>query len=304
MRTCTISRWLAVLVVSTTYGSNAGSQLPSSKIASSQSDRVCEQAEATAPNVMIDGVPADRPITETVEVEGRKLSFRLLHEELQLTYVHGMIDADEVAALVHMAEKRGGFIRSPLRKQGGGDISEDDRRNSSSCPMIWPLVYRDKWESLASNPDVLAELELATKISSRVAAMFAASGVDVNIEFIEPLQLVRYQASERFGPHHDYHATGESSVQGEQRAFTFLLFGSTLPPGQGGETHFPHLGVSVSPTLGDGLVWANVDGEGEPNERSLHEGRPPLTGEKIAINVWIADQAFSVGKGMSAAVVT
>lgn len=86
--------------------------------------------------------------------------------------------------------------------------------------------------------------------------------------------------------------------------FTFLLFGSTLEPHQAGETHFPFLNVSVSPRLGDGLVWANVDGEGAPNERSLHEGRPPLEGEKIAINVWVADRPFDVSAGMDRAVRT
>lgn len=70
----------------------------------------------------------------------------------------------------------------------------------------------------------------------------------------------------------------------------------------GGETHFPHLGVRVTPRLGDALVWANVDGDGQPNPRSLHEGRPPKEGEKIAVNVWIADQPFDLQGGMDKAV--
>ena len=71
-----------------------------------------------------------------------------------------------------------------------------------------------------------------------------------------------------------------------------------------GETHFPHLGLKVSPRSGDALVWANTDEEGAPNPRSLHEGRPPLRGEKVAVNVWVADKPFSLGGGMQRAVVT
>ena len=71
-----------------------------------------------------------------------------------------------------------------------------------------------------------------------------------------------------------------------------------------GETHFPYLNTSITPRLGDGLVWSNVNAEGAPNERSLHEGRPPVDGEKIAINVWVADKPFSVGAGMDRAVRT
>ena len=59
--------------------------------------------------------------------------------------------------------------------------------------------------------------------SSPSTRLGAAAGLDIDETYIEPLQLVRYLATERFGPHHDYHATGESSVQGEQRMFTFLL---------------------------------------------------------------------------------
>ena len=58
------------------------------------------------------------------------------------------------------------------------------------------------------------------------------------------------------------------------------------------------------PKAGDALVWANVDSEGAPNPRSLHEGRPPLEGEKIAVNVWIADRPFDLTRGMRSAVYT
>ena len=73
----------------------------------------------------------------------------------------------------------------------------------------------------------------------------------------------------------------------------------------GGETHFPHLELRVSPREGDALVWANVDGEGRPNPRSLHEGRPPVNGaEKVAVNVWVADKPFDLAGGMEKAVRT
>ena len=43
----------------------------------------------------------------------------------------------------------------------------------------------------------------------------------------------------------------------------------------------------------DAIVWSNVDEEGAPNPRSLHEGRPPARGEKVAVNCWIADREFA-----------
>lgn len=89
---------------------------------------------------------------------------------------------------------------------------------------------------------------------------------------------------------------------GEQRAFTVLLFGSTLGPDDGGETHFPELGISVWPRAGDAIAWSNVHQDGSPNPRSLHEGRPPKEKEKVAVNVWISDTPFSPEAGLGRAV--
>ena len=103
-----------------------------------------------------------------------------------------------------------------------------------------------------------------------MAAFFTACGLALTADQIEPLQLVRYTGGEYFGPHHDYHSTGKSSVQGEQRVFTLLLFGSTVSADAGGETHFPELGVHVWPRGGDALAWSNVDAHG------AHERRVPV----------------------------
>ncbi|KAL1511597.1 hypothetical protein AB1Y20_006391 [Prymnesium parvum] len=260
------------------------------------------------PSIRIDGQPLPPAPSSPHSLPDRSVRLRQIHSELQLTYVHSFLSAEELHELVALADARGGWASSPLKDQREGEArnvrgaAEDERRNSSSCPMLWPVAYAARRAELAHKPGLLRELDLTTRLSNRVVSLFTSTGLPITSAHIEPLQLLRYQPTERFGPHHDYHATGKSSVQGEQRAFTFLLFGSTLPPEAGGETHFPWLNLSVSPQLGDGLVWANVDSEGEPNPRSLHEGRPPTHGEKIAINVWVTDRAFDLGNGMDNAI--
>jgi len=263
------------------------------------------------PHVVHDGAPIERPISQTLDINGRSMHLRGLHDDpnLQLTYVHGLVGADEIAELLRMAEERSGWMRSPLKTQQAGDSLESDHRNSSSCPMLWPLVYDGRRDALAArNPRLLEELDLVSRLSNRVAELFTATGMELSAKYIEPLQLVRYVATEHFGPHHDYHeysADGKlgSSVQGEQRAFTVLIFGSTLGPQAGGETHFPHLDVAISPRLGDAIVWANVGADGAPNPMSLHQGRPPNEGEqKVAINCWVCDQEFSTQQSLERAV--
>jgi hypothetical protein len=58
------------------------------------------------------------PVTDTFVVDGREVHMRALHDELQLTYIHGLVSADEIQALVRMADARSGFIKSPLKTQG------------------------------------------------------------------------------------------------------------------------------------------------------------------------------------------
>ena len=89
-------------------------------------------------------------VTEVHQIDGRTVHLRELHDELQLSYVHGLVGADEVRALETMADKRQGWVRSPLKAQSGGEsLDKDNRRTSSSCPMLWPLVYRGREDELA-----------------------------------------------------------------------------------------------------------------------------------------------------------
>ena len=289
---------LLALVVSTSSDTSceADSKLTDSKVSTASPH------QPAMPTVLLQGEPVERPITESHQVDGRTVHLRELHEELQLTYVHGLLSVAEIASLLSLADGRQGFVRSPVKTQrDGADYAADVRRNSTSCPLLWPLVYgtEETREQLRSQPALIEELELVERLLQRIAALFTASGMELTPQQIEPLQLVRYRDQSLFGPHHDYHEPGAdgsfaSSVQGEQRAFTLLVFGSTNEAGTGGETHFPHLQLKVSPRAGDAIVWANVDAEGAPNPLSLHEGLPPAPGEeKVVINVWIADRSFS-----------
>ena len=175
--------------------SSLASKLPNSRVAATTSgggapsgqpeECAGSGTEPRMPHVTVGGEIATPEVSNTLEVDGRTIHFRDLHEELQLTYVHGIISPDEVDALVRMASARNGWARSPLKTQGTGaslnlqGTDKDDRRNSSSCPMIWPLVYaerRAELEGSAAGRHVLEELDLTTRLSARVAAMFAATG--------------------------------------------------------------------------------------------------------------------------------
>jgi len=208
----------------------ASSKLPASKV----TPQSCDDAELPPPPVIRVGEERiEPPISASFRIDSRDIHLRDVHEELQLTYVHNLVAPEEIDALVRLVTERNGWARSPLRSQLSGEtLSKDERRNSSSCPMLWPLVYEgredesSRWvielggSSHAAAAHVpcpilacavravgergaalLEELSLVTNLTKRVAELFTATGMELTPRYIEPLQLVRYQPSETFMPY-------------------------------------------------------------------------------------------------------
>ena len=68
-------------------------------------------------------------------------------------------------------------------------------------------------------------------------------------EYIEPLQLVKYTAGQRYEPHFDYGEACdfEENMGKGHRHVTMLVYLNNLPAGAGGHTTFPKLNVQVDP---------------------------------------------------------
>jgi len=144
--------------------------LAASSSASAVDDGACAAGRKVAgsklvlhePTVRVGDLFISAPVTETHNVGGREVQMRALHDELQLTYIHGLVSAEEIASLVRIADARGGFSRSPLKSQASGaQLDGDTRRTSSSCPMLWGFLYAGREEEVrAKRPELMEELEL------------------------------------------------------------------------------------------------------------------------------------------------
>lgn len=96
----------------------------------------------------------------------------------------------------------------------------------------------------------------------------------------EPLAILRYAPGQQYRPHLDSIAGARN-----QRVRTVLIY---LNDGfAGGETHFPELGLTVEPRLGDAIMFDNVHPDGRPDARSRHAGLPVTRGEKWLATRWI-----------------
>jgi len=116
----------------------------------------------------------------------------------------------------------------------------------------------------------------------------------------ERLQGQRYAVGQEFKPHHDYLRPtspywAEQEKIGGQRTWTAMIFLNV--PEAGGETFFPHLRLKIPPRAGSLLTWNNLDGRGEPNPHSLHQGLPVLAGVKYVATRWYRERPWGVRTG-------
>jgi prolyl 4-hydroxylase len=76
------------------------------------------------------------------------------------------------------------------------------------------------------------------------------------------------------------------------RILTFFLYLSDVE--EGGETHFPRLGIKVKPRKGSAILWPSVYDHDylQQDPRTHHEALPVIKGIKYAANSWIHSHNF------------
>jgi prolyl 4-hydroxylase len=128
---------------------------------------------------------------------------------------------------------------------------------------------------------VYAEDLVVNALNRRIAA---ASGT--RPEQGEPLQLLRYRPGGEYKPHLD-----ALPAEPNQRILTMLVYLSD--DHEGGETSFPHTGLTFRGRIGDALLFGNAGADGRPDPLSLHAGLPVTKGAKYLASRWIRAEKFT-----------
>ena len=122
-------------------------------------------------------------------------------------------------------------------------------------------------------------------LNARLACMTSTP-----VECQEDSNVLRYLSGESYDDHYDFFDPAAPDFRDEiarngQRVATALVY---LNSGyEGGATEFPNLGWQFRGNRGDVIAWRNVKPDGSPDPRTLHAGRPPLSGEKWILSKWI-----------------
>ena len=108
-------------------------------------------------------------------------------------------------------------------------------------------------------------------------------------ELGETLQGQRYLAGQQYKQHCDWFHPDQphwkhESAHGGQRCWTAMAYLNDVE--EGGETHFTHIGMKVTPQRGALVIWNNATPEGVPNEQTMHAAMPVIHGFKHVVTRW------------------
>jgi prolyl 4-hydroxylase len=137
---------------------------------------------------------------------------------------------------------------------------------------------------------LLCETPFIATLDARFAQI-----MNLPIEHGEGLQVLRYSPGTRFTPHFDFlvprNAASEQSLhRSGQRVSSLVTYLNDVPGG--GETNFPHAGLSVAPQQGNAVYFEYCNSRGQVDAASLHAGAPVTEGEKWAVTKWMRERPF------------
>ena len=174
--------------------------------------------------------------------------------------IDNFLTSNECDELVKMAKNR--FVTSTVYSTNTGAV--DTSARSSSC------AYFKSGEN-----DIIKSIE--NKI---------ASSLNISLNQIEPLQIVKYEKGQQYKYHYDYFGN-ETDQKQNQRVYTVLVYLNDLEEEDGGSTHFPLYKIRTYPYKGRAVGWNNLNQEGKENTLTLHAGEPILSDKvKYVLTIW------------------
>eukprot|EP01062_Namystynia_karyoxenos_P004042 TRINITY_DN11432_c0_g2_i1.p1 TRINITY_DN11432_c0_g2~~TRINITY_DN11432_c0_g2_i1.p1 ORF type:complete len:327 (+),score=84.04 TRINITY_DN11432_c0_g2_i1:101-982(+) len=200
----------------------------------------------------------------TIESEGLQVGWRVLsREKPRVLILQPFVTPDEATELMRLAEPR--LARSQVVDSKNGSGKVDGVRTS---------------EGAFIGDGEQARSKALNAVRRRVAAVMS-----LPVSNIEPTQILRYRAGERYLMHPDFFVgpKKEKMGPGGQRIATCIAWLNNVS--SGGATRFNSVpSIVVRPQTFGAVLFYSVDRTGKEDGHSMHEGQPPKEGA----SKWVA----------------
>jgi len=206
----------------------------------------------------------------SIQVADRQVSVVARVSKPVIAVLANVVSAEECEALIALARPR-------LRPSTVVDPVTGEHRAAD---------YRDSEATFF----VPGETPLIAALDARFSAI-----MNMPIDHGEGLQVLRYGPGNRYAPHVDFliprnEASEQSLRRSGQRVSSLVTYLNDVPGG--GETTFPHAGLSVCPMRGNAVYFEYCNSRGQVDAASLHAGAPVTGGEKWAVTKWMRQRPF------------
>ncbi|GAB4213741.1 MAG: 2OG-Fe(II) oxygenase [Rhodoferax sp.] len=198
-----------------------------------------------------------------------------------------------VRVSLHLATPVVALVDDFLSPQECEALMAQSRRKLKRSAIVDPATGRDAVIEARSSEGThfaLAEDAFIARIDARIAAL-----MNWPQENGEGIQILRYGVGGEYRAHWDYFAPDDPGsavhlAHGGQRVSTLVMYLNDVA--EGGGTHFPDLGLTITPKQGAALYFEYCDAQGRLEPRSLHAGLPVLAGEKWIATKWMRQQRY------------
>lgn len=198
------------------------------------------------------------PVQSKYELDEKSIQATILHELPLIVGFEKLLDDDECEGLIALSA--GQMERSKLASK---QISDYRTSSGTFLEDLHPLVR---------------------KIEQRISKL-----LNISIPFFEGLQILHYKPGQKFSDHYDYFGPTHPSSD-NNRICTLIMYLNDV--GEGGETSFPRLNLSISPKKGNAVYFEYFYQNEKYNELTLHSGDPVIKGEKWIATQWVRRQKF------------
>ena len=205
-----------------------------------------------------------------IDLGDRTVTVAMRCEKPQVIVFNNVLSFDECDQLIERSRDK--MKRSTTVNPVTGEHDVIDRRTSDG-------TYFDRCED-----------EFITRIDVRVSKLMGWP-----VTHGEGLQILHYNLGGEYKPHFDYFPPNEAGSTkhmsvGGQRVSTMVVYLNDVETG--GETIFPHAGLSISPQKGSAVYFRYCNAKGQIDPMSLHGGAPVLAGEKWVMTKWMRQKNY------------
>lgn len=201
---------------------------------------------------------------------------KLWENGASVTGIDDLLTEREARYLIDAADRSGSCKRSKV-------MSTDNKRTVDSSARTSTTCFLDKGGD-----------EVIRCIEEKLAAVAQRP-----VSHLEPLQVTRYTQGQQYKPHFDFFTNGHKPGD-RQRTATLFTYIQGIDEGCGGATVFSELKTDgkplrVHPVTGNAVLWDNLLPDGSGNRNTRHGGEPVTCDhvEKIGLNAWFGDRAWS-----------